>query len=385
MNYFENLKIYVKLKTYSFVSIFPYEYTVPIRDGHKTLLDSRKVFDILGTEILLSEIKDKLKVFDINKDNVLSIAIIYHESFPYNCDYYYSNKNVHIFEGDRENEPKWDYYWILDDYTPFDDIDSLFNVMFDDIKNPYMRLIRSIVGLSRRGGYRYIDDNTKGYHLNTKSKGDFYKWCEGLRPHNLDDLPNTFTFMRKKNIHDKNTRIITVETKDIFNKFAPTLWTNDVDDGYKVGQLVFVNVKDTKTFVIREIRGKVRRSYIIALDGALSPILIKISEKRLNVFFVTDVGKRDKKNDTTWEKFLIKNGCDFQFEFTYNNLDTNNPYCIKGDTINISACFINAKSDSNWRLPITEPGGFHRHSGPTAREYFNDHCEVYPWQYPKMK
>ena len=58
MEYFENLKIYVKLKTYAFESIFAYEYTVRIRYGHKSLLDSWKSFNILGTEIVLSEIKD---------------------------------------------------------------------------------------------------------------------------------------------------------------------------------------------------------------------------------------------------------------------------------------------------------------------------------------
>ena len=128
-----------------------------------------------------------------------------------------------------------------------------------------------------------------------------------------------------------------------------------------------------------------RKSYTIALDGILSPILIKISEKRLNSLFVTDVGKRDKKNDIPWETFLTKNGCEFKFAYTYNNLDVDTPYCIKGDTINFPACFITANSDStNLRLPIIRPA-LYRLSGPTAEKYFMDHCEIYPWNPPKIK
>ena len=383
MSRVENLKIYVKLKTYGFNSIFTYEYTVLFRDGHETLLNSHNAFDILGTEINLSEIKDNLKVFDINKDNVISVAAIYHESFTFDR-VLYNEKNVHVRE-ERENQPKWDYYWILGSYydTIFNNIDDLFGVMSEDIKNPYMRLMRYLTDI---GGFRYIEDNTKGYHLTTKSKDDFYKWYNKGKPHDLNYLPNTFTFMRKKNIHDKSSRIVTVEAKDIFNKFSPECWTIDAENKYKVGQPLFVNVKDTKTFIIREITGNVRKSYILTLDGVLSPILIKVSEKRLNAFFVTDVRKRDKKNDIPWEKFLIKNGCEFEFEFTYNNLDVNTPYCIKGDTINFSACFITANTDStNWRLPLTEPTAPYRHSGPTATEYFMDHCEIYPWNPPKIK
>lgn len=384
MENFENLKIYVKLKTYAFESIFAYEYTVRIWNGHKALLDSRKSFNILGTEILLSEIKDNLKIFDINKDNVLSVAAIYHESFK--VDWMHRG-NIHIPEREEENQLNWAYCWISNDrYKIFDDIDDLYHCMFKDIQNPYNRLLYILGELNCHGGYICIDDNTKGFHLTTKSKDDFYKWHDKGNPYDLNDLPNTFTFMRKKNIHDKNTRIVTVETKDIFNKFSPLVWTNDVDNNYKVGQPVFVNVKETETFIIRGISGNVRKSYILTLDGVLSPILIKVSEKRLNAFFVTDVGKRDKKNDIPWAKFLIKNGCEFKFEFTYNNLDVNTPYCIKGDTINFSACFISANTDStNWRLPLTEPTAPYRHSGPTATEYFMDHCEIYPWNPPKIK
>ena len=381
----ENLKIYVKLKTYAFETIFAYEYTVRIWKDHKALLDTRKSFNILGTEIVLSEIKDKLKVFEINKGNVLSVASIYHESSR--ADLWGNDRNVHIHEQEEENRPKWDYHYITlyCGDTIFEDIDTLFNVMFKDIQNPYNRLLYILGELNWRSGFICIDDNTKGFHLTTKSKDDFYEWRNKRNPYDLNDLPNTFTFMRKKNIHDKNTRIVTVETKDIFNKFSPLDWTNDVENNYKVGQPVFVNVKDTETFIIREITGNVRKSYTLALDGVLSPILIKLSEKRLNAFFVTDVRKRDKKNDIPWETFLTENGCEFKFTFTYNNLDEHIPYCIKGDTINFPACFIPANSDSaNWRLPLTEPAT-NRHSGPTAKEYFANHCEIYPWNPPKIK
>lgn len=158
------------------------------------------------------------------------------------------------------------------------------------------------------------------------------------------------------------------------------------DNNYKVGQTVFVDVKDTKAFIIREITGNVRKSYTLALDDTLSPILIKLSEKRLNALFVTDVRERDKKNDIPWETFLTENCCKFEFRFTYNNLDENIPYCIKGDTINFPVCFITADSDStDWRLPLIIPTAPNRCDILTAEEYFMDRCKIYPWNPPEIK
>lgn len=156
-------------------------------------------------------------------------------------------------------------------------------------------------------------------------------------------------------------------------------------DDYKVGQQLFVNVKNTKTFIIKEISGNVRKNYTLALDGNISPILIrKISEKRLKSLFVTDVDKRDKKNDAAWEKFLNENGCRFKYIFTTNNLDDNIPYCIKGETIEYNPCFITVSVYGSHIYFFYPSIAFRRHD-ISAEKYYKDNCDIYPWLPPKMK
>lgn len=383
--HFENLKIYVRLKTYSFISIFSYEYTLPT---HKAEENSNRLksFNILGTTIELETVKDKFKIFDINKDNLISIAVIYHESISHAVYYdYYTNQKIHIGDYESFNEiysEEWAYHWICDEM--FNDMNELLNTMLEDIKNPYMRLINHLCTLSRiKNGFRYIDNNT-GYHLSSKSKEIFSK-LQRSGDLDIEKLPTNVTFIKKKNIHDKNSQIIDVETKDIFNKFAPSYWKNENAEDYKVGQRLFVNVKNTKTFIIKAISGEVRKNYAISLDGILSPLLIKkISEKRLKALFVTEVDKRNKKNDIDWEKFLNENGCRFEYKFTVNNLDDNIPYCIKGETIEYDPCFITV-NDYGSRIYFFYPSIAFRRHDMSAEKYYKDNCDIYPWLPPKIK
>lgn len=383
--HFENLKIYVRLKTYSFISIFSYEYTLPTRKAEENS-NRRKSFNILGTTVELETVKDKFKIFNINKDNLLSIAAIYHESIPHNVYYdIYTNQKIHIgdyelFKGIYSEE--WAYRWICDEM--FNDMNELLNTVLEDIKNPYMRLINHLCTLNDISkGFRYIDNNT-GYHLSYKSKEIFRK----LRKNgdlDIEKLPPTVTFIKKKNIHDKNSQIIEVKTNDMFNKFAPSYWKIDNRENYKVGQQLFVNVKNTKTFIIKEISGNVRKSYTISLDGRISPLLIKkIPEKRLKALFATEVCKRDKKNNTEWEKFLNENGCQFEYIFTTNNFDDNIPYCIKGETVEYDPCLITA-NDYGSHIYFLYPSIALRKHGMSAEEYYKDNCDIYPWLPPKMK
>jgi hypothetical protein len=385
IEHFENLKIYVRLKTYAFTSIFSYEYTLPIYKAEENP-NRLKAFNILGTTIDLETVKDKFKIFNINKDNLLSIAVIYHDSILTNVYYdIYTNQKIHI--GDCESfkeiySDEWAYRWVC--YEKFNDMNELLNTVLEDIKNPYMRLMNHLCTLNNIGkGFRYIDNNT-GYHLSYKSKEIFRK-LRKTGDLDIDKLPPTVTFIKKKNLHDKNSQIVEVETKDIFNKFAPLYWKIDNVEDYKIGQQLFVNVKNTKTFIIKEISGKVRKSYTIALDGRISPLLIKkISEKRLKALFATEVGKRDKKNDTDWEKFLNDNGCRFEYIFTTNNFDDNVPYCIKGETIEYNPCFITVSVYGS-RIYFFDPSIAFRRHDISAEKYYKDNCDIYPWLPPKMK
>lgn len=54
----------------------------------------------------------------------------------------------------------------------------------------------------------------------------------------------------------------------------------DITDQYKINQILFVNVKDTKPFVIKEISGEKRKSYTVAIYDTLSPILIKKDSRK---------------------------------------------------------------------------------------------------------
>ncbi len=164
----------------------------------------------------------------------------------------------------------------------------------------------------------------------------------------------------------------------------------DIIDQYKINQILFVNVKDTKPFVIKEISGEKRKSYTVAIYDTLSPILIKkISEKRLKHLFVTNIDDRDKKRNISWDKFLIDNGCKIEYLFSSYNSDNDCcntlpiPYAIRGDKIDIPACFIRVSYGSPW-ISLFVPGAY-RSVSIKADDYFNDHCCLFEWTPPKIK